>query len=246
MSNDTVKKLYLSHGDKGGCGKSVLAMFIVERLLAAGKLVHLVDSDPSQPDLAVRYANDPDVVNGFLSLNQAGDSENAISKFNTWLELNGGEDVVVNLPAGASETLDTLGDLLADTCADLGYRLVVTYSLEKNGMAADMLVKSMKSGLMSHVTPESRFVVYPAFKGEPGDFAWFTHAARKKYAAGEIAMPAMKSTAAWKALEATPGRVSELIDKTKRPEGWMVTDQSSVFRFYKASMDAIAPLFEEV
>ena len=238
-----MKNLYLSHGDKGGCGKSVLAMFIVEHLLADGP-VHLVESDPSQPDLAVRYANDPDVVNGFLSLNQAGDSENAISKFNTWLELNGGDNVVVNLPAGASETLDTLGDLLADTCETLGYRLIATYSLEKNGMAADMLVKSMKAGLMSFVAPENRFVVYPGFKGEPEDFAWFTHAARSKYEAGEIVIPAMRSTAAWKAFESTPGRMAHLVDKANRPEGWMVTDQSSVFRFYKAAMDAVAPIFE--
>jgi hypothetical protein len=238
------KTLYLSHGDKGGCGKSVLSMLLVEHLLANGKTVHLVESDPSQPDLAKRYENDGKVVIGFLSLNQAGDSENAISKFNTWLETQGGDDVVVNLPAGASETLDSLGDLLADTCEALDYRLVVTYSLEKNGMAADMLAGSLKSGVMSYAAPENRFVVYPAFKGEPQDFAWFEHAAREKYEMGEIAVPAMRSTAAWKALEATPGRMAHLVDKANRPEGWMVTDQSSVFRFYKAAMDAVAPIFE--
>jgi hypothetical protein len=238
-----MKNLYLSHGDKGGCGKSVLSMLIVEYLLADGKSVHLVESDPSQPDLAKRYEDDDGVIIGFLSLNQAGDSENAISKFNTWLEIQGGEDVVVNLPAGASETLDDLGDLLADTCEALGYRLVVTYSLEKNGMAADMLAGSLKSGVMSFAAPENRFVIYPAFKGEPGDFAWFEHAAREKYELGDIVIPAMRSTAAWKALEATPGRLATLVDKTKRPEGWMITDQSSVFRFYKAAMDAVAPLF---
>lgn len=238
-----MKNLYLSHGDKGGCGKSVLSMLIVEHLLADGKSVHLVESDPSQPDLARRYEDDDGVIIGFLSLNQAGDSENAISKFNTWLETQGGEDVVVNLPAGASETLDDLGDLLADTCDALGYRLVVTYSLEKNGMAADMLAGSLKSGVMSFAAPENRFVIYPAFKGEPGDFAWFEHAARENYDLGEIVIPAMRSTAAWKALEATPGRLASLVDKSNRPEGWMITDQSSVFRFYKAAMDAVAPLF---
>lgn len=238
------KTLYLSHGDKGGCGKSVLSMLIVEHLLASGKTVHLVESDPSQPDLANRYADDESVINGFLSLNKAGDAENAITKFNTWLEVQGGDNVVVNLPAGASETLDDLGDLLADTCEALGYRLVVTYSLEKNGMAADMLEASLKNGLMSFVAPDARFVVYPAFKGEPADFAWMDHTGREQYEMGEIAVPAMRSTAAWRAFEATPGRMAHLVDKANRPEGWMVTDQSSVFRFYKAAMDAVAPLFE--
>ncbi len=239
------KKLYLSHGDKGGCGKSVLSMLLVEYLLAHGKTVHLVESDPSQPDLAARYCNDSDVVNGFLSLNKAGDSENAISRFNTWLELHGGDNVVVNLPAGASETLDSLGDLLADTCEALEYRLVVTYSLEKNGMAADMLAGSLKSGVMSYAAPENRFVIYPEFKGEPADFAWFEHAARAEYTTGELVIPAMRSTAAWKALESTPGRLATLVNKAHRPDGWMVTDQSSVFRFYNAAMNAVNPLFDE-
>ncbi|MBW9248898.1 MAG: hypothetical protein GJU72_07480 [Acidithiobacillus ferriphilus] len=239
-----MKTLYLSHGDKGGCGKSVLAMLIVEHLLAAEQKVHLVESDPSQPDLAARYADDPEIVNGFLSLNKAGDSENAVSKFNTWLEDCGGENVVVNLPAGASETLDSLGDLLLDVCDTLGYRLVVTYSLEKNGMAANMLEGSIKNGLMSVVAPENRFVVYPRFKGEPGDFSWFSHPARDQYDAGEIVIPEMKNTDAWTVLEATPGRLGVLSDKSIAiPSGWRVTNQASVFRFYKAAMDAIAPLF---
>ncbi|OCB03909.1 hypothetical protein BBC27_05805 [Acidithiobacillus ferrivorans] len=239
------KTLYLSHGDKGGCGKSILSMFIVEHLLASQKTVCLVESDPSQPDLAGRYADDKSIVNGFLSLNQAGDSENAISKFNTWLELQGGDNVVVNLPAGAGETLDKLGDLLLDTCEALDYRLVVTYSLEKNVMAADMFASSLKSGLMSMIVPANRFVIYPAFKGEPADFAWVDHSAREKYEMGEIVVPAMRSTAAWKAFESTPGRMAGLVDKANRPEGWMITDQSSVFRFYQSAMSAITPLFDE-
>ncbi|PKY11378.1 hypothetical protein B1757_04735 [Acidithiobacillus marinus] len=238
------KTLFFSHGDKGGCGKSVLAMLIVERLLADGKIVHLIESDPSQPDLAMRYANDKSVINGFLSLNQAGDAENAISRFNAWLENRGGDNVVVNLPAGASETLDDLGDLLSDVCTALDYRLVVTYSLEKNIMAANMLDESLDNGLMSLILPENRFVVYPEFKGDAKDFAWYEHAARQKYEVGEIAVPAMKSTAAWKTLESTPGRLSVLSDKSLgRPKGWMITDQSSLFRFYKAAMTAIEPLF---
>jgi len=242
MSNKT---LYLSHGDKGGCGKSVLSMLIVEHLLDNDRTVHLVESDPSQPDLAKRYKHVPNVVLGFLSLNRAGDSENAIAKFGAWLETKGGDSVVVNLPAGASETLDDLEDLLADTCEALEYRMVVTYSLEKNILAADMLAASLENGVMSFAAPENRFAVYPAFKGEPGDFSWMTHPARDQYPMGELVIPAMRNTSAWKALESTPGRLSDLVDKSRRPDGWMITDQASVFRFYKAAMTAITPLFVE-
>lgn len=240
-----MKTLYLSHGDKGGCGKSVLAMFIIEHLLIEHGAVHLVESDPTQPDLAKRYAQVPEVVTGFLSLNRAGDGENAVSKFGKWLEAQDAEHVVVNLPAGASETLDDLGDMIRDLCDALEFRLVITYSLEKNGLAGDMLAKSFKSGLMSFAEPGDRFVIYPLFKGDLETFEWLQHPARGKYAAGEIKMPNMKNTDAWRALEATPGRVSVLADKSARPAGWGVTDQSSVFRFFNGAMSAIAPIFAE-
>lgn len=240
------KTLYFSHGDKGGCGKSVLAMFIIEHLLNEKGTVHLVESDPSQPDLAKRYKSVPEVITGFLSLNRAGDGENAVSKFGKWLEAQDAEHVVVNLPAGASETLDDLGDMIRDLCDALEYRLVITYSLEKNGLAADMLEKSLKSGLMSFANPEDRFVIYPLFKGKADEFAWLKHPARDTYPAVEIEMPEMKNADAWQALEATPGRVAPLVDKQKgRPAGWGVTDQSGVFRLYKSAMAAIAPIFDE-
>ena len=240
-----MKTLYFSHGDKGGCGKSVLALFIIERLMNEHGTVHLIEADPSQPDLAKRYAAVPDVVTGFLSLNRAGDGENAVSKFGKWLEAQDAEHVVVNLPAGASETLDNMGDMIRDLAEGLDYRLVITYSLEKNGLAADMLEKSFKSGLMSFAEAADRFVIYPLFKGDLDTFEWLSHSARSKYAAGEIQMPFMKNTDAWRALESTTGRVADLVEKGNRPAGWGITDQSSVGRFYRAALAAISPIFSD-
>ena len=56
-------------------------------------------------------------------------------------------------------------------------------------------------------------------------------------------MPYMKNTGAWRALESTPGRVAGLVDKGNRPAGWGITDQSGVGRFYRAALEAIAPIF---
>lgn len=240
----TSRTLFMSHGDKGGCGKSVLAMFIVEHLLNEYGNVHLIESDPTQPDLAKRYMDIPEVALGYLPLNRAGDSENAMSKFGKWLESENADQVVVNLPAGASETVDTMGDMVRDLCDGLNYRLVITYSLEKNELAADMLAKSFKSGLMSFAEPEDRFVVYPTFKGDVDGFRWLRHPARQKLNAVEIEMPFMKNNQAWDSLESTPGRLSTLTDKSIRPDGWAITDQSSVYRFYHAVLTAIAPIFE--
>lgn len=237
------KILSISHGDKGGVGKSMVTMFSVEKLLKFGH-VALIEADPTQPDIGKRYANDPDIVVCGLSLNRAGDAENALSRFGQWLEKSGEERVIVNLPAGAGETLDVHADMIRALADSLGYRLVVTYSLEKNETAARTMLKSLESGLMSVVDSENRYVVFPLYKGEPDSFFWFHAKERQDVRIGEIVMPALKNTKALSLLESTLGRVSTLVDKENRPEGWFVIDQISIFRFYEAGLQAISPIFE--
>lgn len=236
------KQLILSHGGKGGVGKSYAAMVLAEALLACGEQVTIVEADPTQPDVAKRYAGDAGVEVGVLTLNRAGDSENAVAVFGNWLEQSGASQVVVNLPAGADQTLDEHGDLLADLAAALGFRFVVTYAIEKNRVAADELVSSLTDGLLSHVADENRFVIVPAYKGEPSTFEWMTHPDHARFAVPEIVMPALGNRGALRRLEATPGRVAVIADKSSRPAGWMIVDQSSVHRWYNAALEAIKPI----
>lgn len=236
------KQIIFSHGGKGGVGKSYVSMILTEALLTEGKHVTIVEADPTQPDVARRYAGDPGVDLGVLTLNRAGDSENAVAAFGNWLEESNAEQVVINLPAGADQTLDDHGSLLADLAATLDFRLVVTYALEKNRIAADELVASLTEGLMSHVADENRFIIIPAYKGDPSSFEWMDHPDRERFAVPEIVMPALNNRQGLRKLEATPGRVATLSDKTMRPEGWTIIDQSSVYRWYHAALDAIKPI----
>lgn len=235
--------LFISHGDKGGVGKSVLSMIATEHLLNQGASPLIVEADPTQPDLGVRYAGICDLA--ALPLNRAGDSENALSAFGERLESAGADHVVVNLPAGAGETLDSTADLIRDLADALGYRLVVTYSLEKNRVAADALVRSLGAGLLSVVDQANRFVAFPEYKGAPATFDWYTRPDRKTAAiGGEIVIPALGNRSALQKLEATRGPVSALVDKSSRPDGWMILDQSSVYRWYMAALAAVQPIFE--
>lgn len=238
------KTLLISHGDKGGVGKSYTSAITIEYVLLRGDRVALIESDPTQPDVATRYINDPDVSVGTLSLNRAGDAENALSAFGERLEADQSDFVVVNLPAGAGETLDKTGDLLSDLADALGYRLVVSYALEKNRVAAEGLVRSVRNGLLSHVSPKNRFVVIPEYKGAPSSFEWTGFPERTEFGMTEIVIPALGNRSALQKLESTPGRISVLSDKSARPDGWMILDQSSVHRWYRAAIAAIAPIFE--
>ncbi|MHB1752200.1 MAG: hypothetical protein ACYCTF_05815 [Acidiferrobacter sp.] len=242
------KTLLISHGGKGGTGKSYVSQATAEALLAMGYHVSIVEADPTQPDIAKRYVDDPDVTVGALSLNRAGDAENALSKFGEWLERADANHVVVNLPGGAGETLDALSDQLRFLADGLGYRLVATYSLEKNQTATDEMVDSFKTGLMSCVSPENRFIIIPAYKGDPETFEWMDYEERTDILASgtrEIVFPALSSRSALKKFEASRGRVAHMIvPPYPGCDGWMLLDKSSVFRWHKAVMAAIAPIFE--
>lgn len=236
------RTLYISHGDKGGVGKSYLSMLAVEYLLQFG-CVSLIEADPTQPDLGVRYMGLDNVSVGALPLNQAGDAENALSAFGTMLETTDAELVVVNLPAGAGETLDSTADMIRDLSDALKYRLIVTYALEKNRVASDALIRSMAKGLLSVVDSDKRFVAYPEYKGAAETFDWYNRPERDKAEIGELIVPALGNRAALSKLEASRGRVTDLVDKSNRPEGWMILDQSSVYRWYYLGISAIAPIF---
>ncbi|MHB9043092.1 hypothetical protein [Acidithiobacillus sp.] len=236
------RTLYISHGDKGGVGKSYLSMLAVEYLLRFGH-ISLIEADPTQPDLGVRYAGIGEVSVAALPLNQAGDAENALSVFGEMLETSNADLVVVNLPAGAGETLDATAGMIRDLSDALEYRLVVTYALEKNRVASDALIKSMGKGLLSVVDEDKRYVAYPEYKGKIETFDWYNRPEREKAKIGELIVPSLGNRSALSKLEASRGRVADLVDKSNRPEGWMILDQSSVYRWYQAGIAAIAPIF---
>ncbi len=177
------RTLYISHGDKGGVGKSYLSMLAVEYLLQFGP-VSLVEADPTQPDLGVRYMGLDNVTVGALPLNKAGDAENALSAFGEMMETTNADLVVVNLPAGAGETLDSTADMIRDLSDALEYRLMVTYALEKNRVASDALIRSMSTGLLSVVDTDKRFVAYPEYKGKVETFDWYNRPERKNQRLG--------------------------------------------------------------
>ena len=236
------RTLYVSHGDKGGVGKSYLSMLAVEYLSQFGH-VSLIEADPTQPDLGVRYSEMDDVTVGALPLNQAGDAVNALSAFGEMLEISNADLVVVNLPASAGETLDGTAGMIRDLADALGYSLIVTYALEKNRVASDALIRSIAKGLLSVVDTDKRFVAYPEYKGKVETFDWYNRPEREKAEIGELIVPSLANRSALNKLEATRGRVADLVDKTNRPDGWMILDQSSVYRWYQAGIAAVAPIF---
>jgi len=102
-------QLWVSHGDKGGVGKSMVSNVLVELLRLSGKKVLLVDGEPENGDVAKRYTGIPGVKTILIDLGTAELFEESINKLAGEIEKSLSEKIectVVNLPAGASQCID--------------------------------------------------------------------------------------------------------------------------------------------
>ena len=182
-----------SHGDKGGVGKSLVSAVYVDYLLQSGKPASVIEGDASQPDIALRY-HDLIEKRG-VNLNRSGAAEEAVMAFTNAIAELGEGDILVNLPAGAGDTLEELAEVLVGAAEELGHESYVLYSLGHSELATKAAIKSIDCGLLGAVAPEHRCMVYPAFLGSPDNFDWVRSGAREKYQIREIVIPAIKPEA---------------------------------------------------
>ena len=233
-------KLYISHGDKGGTGKSMAAALVLDHLLATGTPALLVEGDAAIPDLALRFRGSMPME--LVNLNRAGDAETSFNKLGNVLEVaaGAGQHVVVNMPAGAGDTLDDLAPVLAEIAEAVGYELVVTFSMGPHRTSTDAIVKSLAHGLMGVTDPARRSVLYPAFLGNAGQFDWAKSPGRAEFiSAGgrEAVVPALRPDDLRDKILAAPGAFSALAEDK---EGFTITERALFRRWLAQAHAAIA------
>lgn len=227
--------IYVSHGEKGGVGKSRLAMVLIDYLLKVNvRPVVLIEGDKSGQDVGERYS---DIVEtGFINLNRPDAMEEAFSSLGNWVEQHGeGKDVVVNLPGQASDTLDRFADLLAATMEMAGQDLTVFYSLGTLDLHVSNLVESMKNGLMSVVPLERQVVIMSEATGSVDQFAWSRSDARAAYlkdGGKEGFMPKLLPSALDTRMGGLPGPYSAFLGKDSP---FSLTDRGLLFRWLQAA-----------
>ena len=206
-------KLIISHGDKGGTGKSMAAALMLDHFLATGAPVLLIEGDAGIPDLALRFRGSLPVE--LVNLNRAGDAETSFNKLGNVLEAAAGvgQHVVINMPAGAGDTIDDLAPVLAEIVQAVGYTLTVPFSIGPHRTSTDSLVKSIDCGLLSVVDPARRSVLFPLFLGTAGQFDWSKAPSRTEFvnAGGrEAAIPTLRPDGLRDKILAAPGALSVL------------------------------------
>lgn len=163
------KSIYISHGDKGGCGKSMLAMTIASILSINKEHFLLVEADSNlnggQPDVSPRFEDDrfAEVVMAPISGQES--AQDLITDLFDIIEQTDVKHVVINTPAGASEQLEQVGSLVGLACANLGYRLVVFYNIFKTEVAVRQAQSVLKGKLAEYAN--EFYLVKSDFFGAP-------------------------------------------------------------------------------
>ncbi|MEE3501105.1 hypothetical protein [Acidiphilium acidophilum] len=205
--------IFFSHGDKGGVGKSMAATVLVETLLNRGRRVVVVESDLKMPDVATRFSGVSGVSSAATNLNRAGDGINAVANFVEQVELAGaGADIVVNLPAGAGDTLDGDGEMLIEALREIGQRARICYSLGPSSEQASAFSQSLESGLCSAVDPADILLLLAGWQADQGSFVWSVSADRPAALASgvrEFIVPRIQPDNVLDLLAKSTGRLSD-------------------------------------
>jgi hypothetical protein len=164
MSNS----IYLVGGSKGGVGKSMVTMALIDYLQGNGEKVVLIETDTSNPDVWKTYGSEiaGETINleeadGWIKLlNVCGDDANKDST------------IVINTRAANNQGVQKYGETLNDTLDELGRKLIALWVINRQRDSLELL-KDFRESLpnaLVHVVrngyfgEESKYQLYNASK----------------------------------------------------------------------------------
>ncbi|MDA8306665.1 MAG: hypothetical protein M0Z81_07550 [Deltaproteobacteria bacterium] len=164
-----MKHLVISHGDKGGVGKSIFSMLAVEFGLFSGRNVAIVEGDTKIGDVKARYENVVSVLS--VNLDKSGkDAENAIATLFSHLEALDSDYVVMNAPANAHKALDSYAELIVPVARELGYQICVAWMIGRESSSATLANESA----ICQMADRKMAVVNRHESDYDLDYYWFT------------------------------------------------------------------------
>jgi hypothetical protein len=137
-------QIYWVGGGKGGVGKSMVSMALLDYLVGRGVSTMLIESDTSNPDVCKTYKNalpcellDLDKVDGWIQLVNACDA-------------NRDKVVVVNTAARSNAGVASFGGTLTTSLGDLDRSLITLWAINRQRDSLELLKDFMDA------IPESR------------------------------------------------------------------------------------------
>lgn len=163
------KNIYLIGGSKGGVGKSMVTMALVDLLVSMGENVLLIESDTGNPDVWKTYKEeveteliDLDQVDGWIELvNLCESKPDAI--------------VVINTAARNNLGVSAYGETLNSTLAELKRKLVTLWVINRQRDSLELL-----KGYMDAIPNAAVHVVRNGHAGEEKKFELYNTSKLRK------------------------------------------------------------------
>ena len=156
-------------GSKGGVGKSLTTMAVLDYLATENRYVKLIESDTANPDVWNAYGRsiesemlDLDQVDGWIYLVNTCDADPH-------------KTIVVNTPARSNDAVRDHGNILLDSLQELGRPLMTFWVINRQRDSLELLksyIDAMPAGVV-HVVRNGYF-------GEERKFELFEHSPLKQ------------------------------------------------------------------
>lgn len=154
------RKIYLVGGSKGGVGKSMVTMALLDYLSGKGEKLVLIESDTSNPDVWKSYRDQ--IESHTINLDEA----------NGWIELVNLADqyadatVVINTAARNNQGVSRYGETLASTLGELSRDLVTLWVINRQRDSLELLKEYTEAlpGSVVHVIRNGYFGDEDAFE----------------------------------------------------------------------------------
>jgi len=129
------KPIYLVGGSKGGVGKSMVTMALIDYLKDKGESVLLIETDTSNPDVWKTYGSE---TNGELvNLEEADGWINLINICGE--DKNKESTIVINTRAANNQGVQKYGETLNSTLEELGRKLIALWVINRQRDSLELL-----------------------------------------------------------------------------------------------------------
>jgi len=150
-----MNNIFFSSGQKGGVGKSLVSLALIDYLTALKRTVHLIECDTSNPDVGKAHESTAIPV----TLNQLDDIEGWMALLDT-IEQNRVTDFVVNTAARSQAGFEKHYALLLNSLSEIQLNLETFWVINPDRDSLQLLVeyrKILPSSLKVHVVKNGYF-----------------------------------------------------------------------------------------
>ncbi len=181
-------KIIVVSGAKGGVGKSVVSLGVVDALLSRGDSITLIESDDNNPDVAKTLGGEDRVSIEVASI----DDESGFVRAANAIECAANSStVVINTPARCLTSLLAHWSILADVAAATAREIVVLFPINRQRDSVELLRQQIDGAQGSPVV-----AIVNSYFGPPEKFSLFNSSRTKNDCAAVVVWPELNDAIA--------------------------------------------------